>query len=158
MKFCEILICRLVMAVLFRALKVLIRRDGRVKAIAAAYPDGFSCRLRAGIGADKPTLSFMITDGGAEKIGNDGPVDLDITIKSLTDAVRLFTGRLGVARAYAEHRFYLKGNPFDTMGLVRSIEIAESYLFPKFIASKLMVAKPEREFNPIKLFVLMAGV
>lgn len=39
------------------------------------------------------------------------------------------------------------------MGLVRALEIAESYLFPPFIADKLDV--PNREYNPLKLFALM---
>ena len=53
--------------------------------------------------------------------------------------------RLGVAQAYAEHRFLLKGDIKDAMSFVRVIDRTEGYLFPKFITKGILKQIPKRE-------------
>ena len=65
-------------------------------------------------------------------------MDLEITFKSIDVAFLMFTGRLGVSKAYAEHRFTLKGEIGKAMSLVRCIDIVEAYLFPKFITKNIL--------------------
>ena len=153
MKKFKSVMCWIVMRVLFRALQVLAKTDSRLKAGIKAYPNRYVFRLRAGLGENAPVLSFKVKNDGFALAKNSAKADMDITIKSIEDAFALFTGQVGIGRAYAEHRFFLKGNPYESMGLVRALEIAESYLFPPFIADKLDV--PNREYNPLKLFALM---
>ena len=65
----------------------------------------------------------------------------------------MFTGRLGVAKAYAEHRFTLKGEINQTMSLVRVIDLVEAYLFPKFITKNILKEVPKKEANMLRTYI-----
>ena len=64
--------------------------------------------------------------------------DIEIIFKSLDAAFLVLTAREGISKAYAEHRFILKGDITKAMSLVRCIDIVETYLFPKVIAKNLV--------------------
>lgn len=65
----------------------------------------------------------------------------------------MFTGRLGVSKAYAEHRFTLKGEIGKAMSLVRCIDIVEAYLFPSIITKNILKYKPQKSMGIIKTYV-----
>ena len=66
--------------------------------------------------------------------------------------VKVLTGQMGVARAYAEHRFTLKGDIGVTMGLVRMIDIAEAYLFPRIMTKRILRSVPYKEKSTLTIY------
>jgi hypothetical protein len=80
-------------------------------------------------------------------------VDLAIYFKNIEAAFLVVTGQIGIAQAYAEHRFTLKGDIFITMPLVRALNITEAYLFPGFMAKKLMKRMPDRSNNKFNIYM-----
>ena len=64
----------------------------------------------------------------------------------------MFTGRLGVSKAYAEHRFTLKGEIGKAMSLVRCIDIVEAYLFPKFITKNILKEIPKKSMGLVRCY------
>lgn len=78
--------------------------------------------------------------------------DLSISFKSIDILFKLVTGRLGVAQAYAEHRFLLKGEIKDAMSFVRVIDRTEGYLFPKIITNKILKEIPKREKSMLEIY------
>ena len=79
-------------------------------------------------------------------------MDLEITYKSIDVAFLMFTGRLGVSKAYAEHRFTLKGEIGKAMSLVRCIDIVEAYLFPKFITKNILKEIPKKSMGLVRCY------
>ncbi len=139
-------VCFVSTRVLFCALKTLCRYDSRMRAAFASYPAGYVFRLNAGMEKDDARLTFRTTqDGGLEKIGDEAAADLEITMKSTSEAFNVFTGITGIAQTYAAHGFYVKGNPYETMGLVRGLELAEAYLFPKILARRILTRVPSKK-------------
>ena len=79
-------------------------------------------------------------------------IDLSISFKSIDILFKLVTGRLGVAQAYAEHRFLLKGDIKDAMSFVRVIDRTEGYFFPKFITKGILKQIPKREKSMLEIY------
>ena len=86
--------------------------------------------------------------------------DAIVEFKSLEAGLLVLTGQIGIDRAYAERRFSLKGDLFAVgMPMVRCLYIVESYLFPKFIAKKILNRWPERSSSaPVVYFHTIFGV
>ena len=97
--------CSMVSTCLFRALKFLSCRDSRVKEEACRWPQGKTLRLEIP-GARGFTVTG--TEKGFRKLPQDTPGDVTIRFKSPDDAFRVFTGQIGIAQAYAQHRFTLR--------------------------------------------------
>lgn len=152
MHFLKSFTCSAVLQVLFRALKYLNRRDSRIRAGFLAYEENYTFRIRAGMRKKDPCLTFCVKSGLLIKLENTVPAQLEITFKSISDAFLVFTGQLGIGMAYAEHRFYMRGNPNEAMGLVSCLELAEAYLFPRILSRRLMLSVPEKEFSPLFVY------
>ena len=120
--------CSMVSTCLFRALKFLSCRDSRVKEEACRWPQGKTLRL-------------------------DTPGDVTIRFKSPDDAFRVFTGQLGIAQAYAQHRFTLRGNMGLAMPFVRCVDIAEGYLFPAVLARRILKRRPKKEISTARVYL-----
>jgi len=91
-------------------------------------------------------------NGKIVRIKEAESMDLEITFKSIDVAFLMFTGRLGVSKAYAEHRFTLKGEIGKAMSLVRCIDIAEAYLFPKFITKNILKEIPKKSMGLVRCY------
>lgn len=87
-------------------------------------------------------------------LGNKKVKDADLTIsfKNIEVAVLVLTGQLGVAQAYAEHRYVVKGDLYLIMPLVRALCVVEAYLFPKFMAKKILKEMPKRTNNKFNIY------
>ncbi len=72
------------------------------------------------------------------------PGDVTIRFKSPDDAFRVFTGQIGIAQAYAQHRFTLRGNMGLAMPLCAIVDIAEGYLFPAVLARRILKRRPKK--------------
>ena len=144
-------VCSLVLTCLSRALRGLERCDSRVRGEMAQWPEGFCISMDLSGG---PALRLRHTKSkGLVPAG--GPVHPDVAIrfKSVQDAFYLCTGRLGVAGAYAQHRFVLRGNVSSVMGFVRCVDIAEGYLFPRFWARRILKEVPSHEVPAVRVYL-----
>jgi hypothetical protein len=100
-------------------------------------------------------MSVRKTGNRLRFLGNVKAPDADAVIefKSLDAALLVLTGQIGIDRAYAEHRFSLKGDLFSIgMPLVRCLYIVESYLFPKSIAKKILKRWPKRSSSGFAVY------
>lgn len=77
----------------------------------------------------------------------DVKADICIRFKSVNIVFELFTGQLGLDRAYAENRMIIKGDLFQTLKVVRMFYACECYLFPKCIWGKIIKEKPKLSSN-----------
>ncbi len=68
---------------------------------------------------------------------------LIIKIKDVYSGYLMMTGQIGTNQAYCENRIQLNGNISDSIVFVRILTKAERYLFPKFMARKIMLRLPK---------------
>jgi hypothetical protein len=136
---------------LWRAFKVLYRCDSRVKAELDSWPDGTILHMQAG--PQGPHLALQRTADGPVRVksGFDRS-HVDVRFKSLDSAFLLATGQLGVAQAYAQHRFYLYGDIAITMSFVRCVDVIEGYLFPRFLTKHILKGAPVKELSTLSVY------
>lgn len=143
-------ISRIVLFFLYRGIKVLYKKDSRVKEELDALEDGFSLEMKTSING--PKLIIKKENNDIIKLKETENVDISICFKSVDAAFLVLTGRQGVARAYAEHRFTLKGDIAIAMVVVRCVDLVESYLFPKFITKNILKEVPKREKSMLSIY------
>ena len=93
------------------------------------------------------------TEEGFRKLPQDTPGDVTIRFKSPDDAFRVFTGQIGIAQAYAQHRFTLRGNMGLAMPFVRCVDITEGYLFPWVLARRILKRRPKKEVSTARVYL-----
>ena len=124
--------CSMVSCCLFRALKFLSCRDSKIKAEACRWPKGKTLRLEI-----PGARGFTVT--GTEKGFRKHPLDTP--------------GEIGIAQAYAEHRFTLRGNMGLAMPFVRCVDRTEGYLFPPFLARRILKRLPKKEVSTARVYL-----
>ena len=62
-------------------------------------------------------------------------------------------GQIGIAQAYAQHRFTLRGNMGLAMPFVRCVDIAEGYLFPAVLARRILKRRPKKEISTARVYL-----
>ncbi len=145
-------ICGIVLQVLYRAMRVLSRCDSRVREELLALPEGQTVRFSVSPHARSKYLSFQITGGTIRKAPGAEP-DIHITFKSEAMAFRVFTGRMGIAGAYAAHAFMLRGNINEAMGIVRVVDLVEGYLFPRFMSRRILKEVPQKQVPSLAVYL-----
>ena len=148
--------CTLVAECLVRALQYLSTADSQIRAEAHAWPSGKTLRLEVP-GAGGFTVTG--TPWGFKKLDKETPGDVTIRFKSPSDAFRVFTGQMGVAQAYAQHKFVLRGDMALAMPFVRCVDITEGYLFPDLLAKRILKRLPEKEVSTARVYgsILLGG-
>ena len=141
--------CSLVSGCLCRALKFLSRRDSKLKDEAARWPEGKTLRLEI-----PGARGFTLTgDGdGFHFLPKDAKGDVVVRFKSPADAFRVFTGQIGVAQAYGEHRFVVKGNLSLALAFTRCVDRVEGYLFPAVLAKRILKRLPKKEVSSLRVY------
>lgn len=135
-------LCALVLFVLARALRVLGDIDARFAGELSSLPQGTSYLLR--VGERGPALGLALR-GGRLVREKRAQADVEIGFKSAAAATRVFVGMSGIAQAYAQHRFTLKGDIALAMPLVRLLDLTEGYLFPRVMTRRFLRAPVLRE-------------
>lgn len=152
-------VCGVVLQVLYRAIRVLSHCDSRVRQELLALPQGQTVRFSVSPHEASRSLSFMVSGGSIQKVKGVVQPDIHITFKNEAMAFRVFTGRLGIAGAYAAHAFILKGNINEAMGIVRVVDLVESYLFPKFMSRRILREVPRKQVPALAVYLrLIPGV
>jgi hypothetical protein len=151
------LVCGVVLEVLYRGIRVLTKVDTRIHEELLALPQGKTIRFSVSPAENSPKLSFVVSDGTIHK--SKAQPDIEITFKNEKMAFRVFTGRMGIAGAYAAHAFSLRGNINETMGVVRIVDLVESYLFPKFLTRHILKEIPKKQYPTALVYLrLIPGV
>ena len=129
---------------------------------AEEAPEGLkiSLRMDATIGpaesyrVDAAADGFTVTGTpwGFRKLDKETAGDVTIRFKSPSDAFRVFTGQISVGQAYAQHKFVLRGDMALAMPFVRCVDITEGYLFPEFLAKRILKRLPEKEVSPARVY------
>lgn len=143
-------VARIVLFVLYRVIKVLAREDSRIMNEFQSWPEGLSVVLETSYNG--PSISLMKKDSKLVRTGDIENADIRITFRSIDAAFLVLTGQIGVARAYAEHRFMLSGDICQTMSIVRCIDIAESYLFPRLMTRRILRKVEKKEFSTLRVY------
>ena len=145
-------VSRVVFYVLYRALKALFGYDDNIRREIGGWSQGFSICMRAARGG--PSLYIARTGDGIARVKRPGPSkpDIEIVFKSIDAAFLVLTGQLGVAQAYAQHRFTLRGNVNDTMSFVRCVDITEGYLFPAIMSRRILKELPKKQVMTLTVY------
>ena len=145
----------LILQVLYRTIRVLEKRDESVAADMAQLPEGACVRIRASLSSDAPQLTVVHKNGTLVKAPADQRTDIEIVFKSISSALRVFTGCESIGQAYCQHRFVLNGNINETMCLVRVIETAEGYLFPRAWNKRILKRKVDKQVPTLAVYGLV---
>ena len=143
------LTCRVVLFFLFRALDALAVRDSRVAAEVAAWPED---RVLGLVMPGGPQLYIARRGPRLVRLARCDAPQILIAFKSPADAFYVFTGQMGVAAAYAQHRFTVRGNVSEAMSFVRCVDVAEGYLFPPFWANRILKQLPQKQLSSLRLY------
>ncbi|MBP3708000.1 MAG: hypothetical protein J6J36_05285 [Clostridia bacterium] len=143
-------ISKIVLFFLYKGFKLTYRKDLSVKSEIEPWKEGFTFGINTGI--QGVNLIIKKENGKLIRLKEENKLDLEIVFKSIDVAFLMFTGRLGVSKAYAEHRFILKGEIGKAMSLVRCIDIVEAYLFPKIISKRILKEVPNKSMGLIKTY------
>lgn len=135
---------QIVLFVLGRALQSLSHSDPLVQHEVSTWPENLT--LMMVIRPDGGSLAVTRGEGGhliyrGSRFPED-QADVVIYIKNVDGAFAMFTGQQGIDVAYAQHVMCARGDLSNTVSVVRVLNIVESYLFPAFLARRLMKELP----------------
>ncbi|MFR8104556.1 MAG: hypothetical protein ACLU8F_05735 [Clostridia bacterium] len=122
-----------------------------------SWEEGFSILIKTD--DNSPSLYLVKENEKITRKKMKTNADILISFKSLEASFLMLTGRMGVAQAYAQHRFSLKGDITKAMSVVRCIDIVEAYLFPRFITKHILKEITKRKIPILLLYIrVLIGV
>lgn len=138
------LINQVVLFVLGRSLQSLSHRDRLIQHEVEGWPEGFTLMLQ--IRPNGGSMAVTRLPGGKLQYRgahfDEKQADVVIYMKNVDTAFAMLTGQTGIDVAYAQHAMCARGDLSNTVSVVRVLNIAEAYLFPGFIARRLMKRMP----------------
>lgn len=145
-------IAEMVLYFLYGGLKQLSQQDERVEREIKSWRPGMIYAVKCS--GDAPSLYVRKGEYGLEMLDSSiqDVADVCIQFKSFAHAFRVLTGRQSVAGAYAHHNFTLYGDIAQTMSFARCVDLAEAYLFPKVITSRILKEVPEKRQSSLGLY------
>lgn len=153
---CKKVISKIVLFFLYKGFKLTYRYDQNVKKEVDSWENGFTAIVDAG--AENVKLIMQKKNGKLIRLRKLNTADIEIKFKSRDVAFRMFTGRLGVSKAYAEHRFTLNGEITKAMSIVRCVDIVEVYLFPRIITKHILKAQPHKSMGIARTYLTILFV
>ena len=146
------IISDIVLFFLYRGFKIVYKIEPRVKNEIDNWEDGFGVKIITC--KNGPILHIKKENGKLIRVKNKKEnAKIEIIFKNFESAFLLLTGRMGISKAYAEHRFLLKGNIMDAMSFVRCTNIVECYLFPKIITKNILKEVAKRKQNILLVYL-----
>lgn len=148
----KISLAKVIFWFLGRGFQAVAKVDRNIAEEVAGWPEGLSIMLK--IDEYGPCLVMQKCNGkllyqGSQEI----KADFGVYFKNIEVALLVLTGRMGIAQTYAEHRFYMKGDIMAYgMALVRCLYAVEAYLFPGFMARKIINKMPEKSSNSFRVY------
>ncbi|QNM06111.1 hypothetical protein [Qiania dongpingensis] len=144
---------------LFYGLEMLNQKEEKVRTEIGDWEEGFTFGI--GMGEKAPALYMrkeerrLVRLPAAETSSED--MDLMIRFKSVDAAFAVMSGQIGVAGSYARHGFMLKGDIARAMSVVRCMDLAEAYLFPRFLSRRILKEVPKKNMGIFRTYLAMAG-
>ncbi len=154
-------VIRIVFSILGKTLQTLSRLDKTINKEISTWPDDTTIMLK--VNYYGPALSLIKTKKNHLKVKKlrEKEADIIIYFKNTDAAFDLMTAKHGIHQAYAMHRLYVKGDLSLSMSLIRCINIAETYLFPSFIAKRIMRKLPHINIfkkNIVRLYLYLLTI
>lgn len=145
----KIVVSKVVLFFLGRGIITLFKNDSKIKQEIKSWEDNFIIQITT----EDTAINWQIQkrQGKLYRVKENKP-NLSISFKSVDILFKLVTGRLGVSKAYAEHRFLLKGEIKDAMSFVRVIDRTEGYLFPSIMTKRILKEVPKREKPMLEIY------
>ena len=131
---------------------MLCRYDENIRREVGNWRPGFVFCMKAS--QDGPALCLIHTENGVERLKQYEPshVDMAVEFRSIDAAFLVLSGQIGIAQAYSQHRFTMHGSIADCMTMVYCVERIEAYLFPKFIARKILKEIPQKQISTVSAY------
>lgn len=128
-------------------------RDSRIQEELAEWADGTGILLK--IEPRGPAVSLQKRGKRLQFMGfrESGAANIAIFFKNLDAALLVLTGQIGIARAFAEHRFTARGDIAMAMSVVRCMTLVEAYLFPRFMTRKIMSRVPKKQVGSLRIYL-----
>ncbi len=147
--YLKIIVSKIVLFFLGRGIITLFKNDTIIKKEIQSWNENFIIQIKT----EDTNIDWQIQkrQGKLYRVKEENP-NISISFKSVDILFKLVTGRLGVSKAYAEHRFLLKGEIKDAMSFVRVIDRTEGYLFPSFITKRILKEVPKREKPMLEIY------
>lgn len=148
-KYFKIIVSKIVLFFLGRGIITLYKNDSIIKQEIESWNENFTIQITT----EDTNINWQIQkrNGKLYRV-KENKTNLCISFKSVDILFKLVTGRLGVSKAYAEHRFLLKGEIKDAMSFVRVIDRTEGYLFPSLMTKRILKEVPKREKSMLEIY------
>ncbi|MEA5079598.1 MAG: hypothetical protein VB013_13580 [Anaerolineaceae bacterium] len=157
------IIVKIVLFVLGRSLQSATRHDKTLQAEVESWPQDMVVVFK--VAPHTPRMAFAKT--GLNRLQykgtnvSDEEADLLIAFKNLDSAFMMLTAQIGTPRAYVEHRIAVRGDLVYGLSVIRCLNIVERYLFPTFIAQRILRRLPDIPFlkrNGLRLWIFLFGI
>jgi len=143
--------CRAALWFLGRAFAAAASLDPRVAGEVTGWAEGLTVLLE--VEPYGPYLALGKRDGSLHLLRRrPDPADLAIYFKNPAGAWRVLSGQIGIAPAYAEHRFCLAGDIAMGMSLVRCLNLVEAYLFPPVLSNRILKRPPQLRRSRLRIY------
>jgi hypothetical protein len=150
---------KIVLFVLGRGFQSIAIHDGEVRKEIESWEESFSVLFEVLPGG--PYLLLQKRNSKLTLMGfSKAEADLVVCFKNLESAFMILSGQMGTPQGYAEHRMSVKGDLALAMSLIRCLNLVEFYLFPGFMARKILKRLPTmtlRKFG-LRLHVYFLGI
>lgn len=143
---------KLILKLLMRAIKVGIKLDSSVLTDFKCLPENYIIKITVlpnniSVAAVCKNNDIIVLKEVPET------ADLLVEFKDEKSAINCLLGKCSLATAFCEHRIKIYGNINNAMAVTRIVNTIETYLFPKFITSKLFTPLPQLETNKCKFYI-----
>jgi hypothetical protein len=155
-KYIKRLYVAIMLWIVGRAIQAAGRIDRDVKKEFSELPEGFCFSL--GVLPDGPFMIVERDDRGRPRyLGwkkTRKKLPLEMKIKNLEAAIKVFTFQEGTTVAFARDRFIVEGDIIFGLAVMRVLNIVEVYLLPKIITKLAVKRYPKwSEFSPVRKHV-----
>jgi hypothetical protein len=139
------LVNKIVFVVLGRAIQTISRLDKDFRREVASWPDNYRFMMKilphgGCLCLQKDNQGNLVYKGADEEY--EKTADMVFYLRNTESAFMLFTAQAGIPKAYAEHRMSAKGDIAYSMSITRCFNLAQTYLFPRFLAQRIMRRVP----------------
>lgn len=127
--------------------------DRKIEEEVAGWPESFTMLMK--IEPFGPSMAMGKRNGKLVYLGSgEAEAHLAVRFKNIEAALLVLLGLIGIDRAFAEHRFTMKGDIIAYgMPLVRCLYRVEAYLFPAFIARGILKKLPVKERSSLRVYL-----
>lgn len=159
----KIAVIKIAMWAIGRAWQTLFKFDTQLQEEIASWPDEY--RVMFKVKPHGPQLVIQKSPDGqlryAGAQGQEADADLVIYFKNVECGFLVFSAQIGIPQAYAEHRMSVKGDLRYGLSVIRSMNVIETYIFPRLIARqtvKRLVRIPSLKKYACRLWVYLLGI